>query len=472
MRGYGRTGIGIGIVLFFLALRVPMLLAREPFFDELLTVWYARKPLSQHWSILAGDSGSPLYLAIARLVQIFGEFSVTGGRLLSLVFGLAALGTCLSFRDLGASRWTAAAALAAFPPHIFFSTEARAYSLAATLIGVATFALYRWKERGTRWYLTAAVIALVLAAYSHSYGVLFFPLPFVVSLLTRNRRSILVGLAASAATGVLFLPGFWLASEQPLTSIDWMRASTLPERLALVAGSFFQLGFAAPYQPVLLTPPPLWLQIVSIGVVATVVGIGVRKSSTARFFGTLILVPIGAVFAFAAAGKTFYFPTRFESTMSVPFALLLASALAVIPRKAAVAGLATLITIGGLVAVRSTLAHAGEPLTPYRAVARFLTAPGLPDLDVVVSGYAYLEVISAIGEEGVTAYPAEQALHPGWVGPSDAAALATELPGLPRRFVWVGVAGTPEAAALARRFNLRMIFNEGPVVAALAEEKA
>jgi len=451
---------------------VPLLLARDPFFDELLTVWYAGKPLAGLWSTLAGDSGSPLYLIVARAVEVVSVLDVFGGRLLSLLFAAGALAMCLLFRGLGDARWTAGAALAAFPPHIFFSTEARAYSLTAALIGVAAIALFLWKETASTRYLAVAVAALVLAAYSHSYGVLFFPLPFMVSLLTRNRRTVLTGLAASAATGLLFVPGFLLASVQPLASIDWMGATTLTGRLALVAGSFAQLGFAARYEPVLLTSAPMWMRIVSAGMVAAIVVTGLRKSGAARFFALLIAVPIAAVFAFAAAGKTFYFPTRFESTLSVPFALLLASSLAVIPRKAAVAALVTLVAIGGAVAVRSTMDHSSAPPSPYRAVARFLTMPGRPDLPVVATGYTYLEVISAIGEKGVVAFPSEQSRHPGWVGASDPAVLAGELPRLPRRFVWVGVTGTIEAQTLERRFQLRPIFSDGPVVAVLAEEKA
>ena len=472
MSGHGRTGVWIGIVLLFLAMRVALLVTRDPFFDELLTVWYSEKPIARHWSLLAGDSGSPLYTAVARCVHVIAGFSVASGRLLSLAFGLGALAICASFREPGDGGWMAGLALAAFPPHIFFSTEARAYALAALLLGAASVLLYRWTQTARPGFLAGAVATLVLAAYTHSYGVLFFPLPFVLSLLTRDRRLILHGFAASAATGVLFLPGFFLASVQPLTSIEWMGQSTLAARLQLVVGSFLQLGFAASYQPVLLATLSLVLRAISFLIVAAIVVAGLRRSPTARFFAIFIVVPLAAVFAFAAAGKTFYFPTRFESTLSVPFALLLASSLLVIPRRAAVAALAMLVTLGGIVTIRSAADHAYARLTPYRAAALFLTQPGRPDLQVIASGYTYLEVISAIGENGVGAYPSEQALHPGWVDRADPLTLSTELPRLPARFIWVGVEGTAEAKALAGRFRLSPIFRQGAVVAAVAEEKA
>ena len=48
----------------------------------------------------------------------------------------------------------------------------------------------------------------------------------------------------------------------------------------------------------------------------------------------------------------------------------------------------------------------------------------------------------------------------------------SELPRLPARFVWMGVAGGPEAQVLGQRFVLRPIFNDGSVVAAIAEERS
>ncbi|HVS30297.1 MAG TPA: hypothetical protein VMS98_02480 [Thermoanaerobaculia bacterium] len=478
MRGDGRTGVLVGVILLYLALRVPLLLAREPFFDELLTVWYAKKPVTQHWSILVRDSGSPLYTAVARACELVAGFTVGSGRILSMIFGLGALILCFRLYGLAA-----AAALAAYPAHVFFSTEARAYSLAAMLIGVAALCLYRWNgvprsagagensgASSIRW-LIAGTLALVLAAYTHSYGVLFFPLPFVLALLRRH-SGILHGLLASAAAGVLFLPGFWLASQQPLASIDWMRAESLAGRLWLVAGSFLQLGYAAPYQPLFLTTPHVLLQIVSALVVGAVVIAGVTRSESARFFAVFILVPIAALFAFAAAGRTFYFPTRFESTLSVPFALLLASALLVIPRKASIAALTALVAIGSLVAIRSAAGHTAQPSTPYRIVAEFISRHAPANEPLVASGYAYLELISATDERRTRAFPSEQAVHPGWIAPSDRAVLRGELGGLPARFVWMGVAGTAEAQVLEERFSLRMIFNDGRVVAALAEEKS
>src|SRR5438045_3967519 len=49
------------IALVFLALRIALLIAREPFFDELFTVWISGKSFAGIVHALMNDSGPPLY---------------------------------------------------------------------------------------------------------------------------------------------------------------------------------------------------------------------------------------------------------------------------------------------------------------------------------------------------------------------------------------------------------------------------
>jgi len=43
----GETYLAVAAVTLFLLVRLALLVAREPFFDELFTVWMAHKPLAQ-----------------------------------------------------------------------------------------------------------------------------------------------------------------------------------------------------------------------------------------------------------------------------------------------------------------------------------------------------------------------------------------------------------------------------------------
>ena len=68
------------IAAIFLFVRLAILSAREPFFDELFTLWMARQPMSHIVPNLLHDSGPPLYYFMARF------HSITALRLLSLMF--------------------------------------------------------------------------------------------------------------------------------------------------------------------------------------------------------------------------------------------------------------------------------------------------------------------------------------------------------------------------------------------------
>ena len=476
----------VAVVALFFALRVPLLAAREPFFDELATVWVAEQPLARMFAWLPVNSESPFWVLAVRAWELLLGLDVTGARLMALACGTAALALC--FRDP-----RAALALAAFPAHVFFSTEARPYALTALLVGIGAVTLFCWTQGGGVGWLAGGTLALLLAAYTHGYGALFLPLPFIASFsgapasrrLARERPApaaagrrrasrrdggVPHGFVASAVAGLLFLPGFRLAQVQPAGAIEWMQLHTFGERLLLVAQSLLQLGFAAEYEPIFLLTPPLLLRLASAAVVALVVVAGVRRSAEARFFAAFVAVPLAAVVVFALAGKTWYFPTRFESILAVPFALLLGSGLAALPRKQSLAALGALVALGTFVAWRSAGHHAARPLDPYRHIARFAaTAPaGQP---LVASRYAYLEVWYAVRPRPVIAFPSELAMHPGWSVDAGNGVLEAEAERLPPRFVWIGPGPAREAQVLRRRYALRAIAADGPVVAAVAEQR-
>src|SRR3954468_18484788 len=111
------------ILVAFSVPRLVLLSRRAPDLDELFTLWLARKPFGAMMATLHQDSGPFLYYEILHVLHLP---SVTEIRILSFVFAFATLAMLLRCR-----RYAAAALLAVYSQHVFFSAEARAYALAA-----------------------------------------------------------------------------------------------------------------------------------------------------------------------------------------------------------------------------------------------------------------------------------------------------------------------------------------------------
>src|SRR5438477_4844927 len=125
--------VAIVIAFVFLALRIALLKAREPFFDELFTVWISGKSFAGIVHALMNDSGPPLYYFV---VHALGLHSVFADRVLSLVFSTVSLALLLADK-----RYAAAALLAVFPPAVLFAVDARAYAMCAMFVTIGVLAL-------------------------------------------------------------------------------------------------------------------------------------------------------------------------------------------------------------------------------------------------------------------------------------------------------------------------------------------
>jgi hypothetical protein len=323
------------LVLLFLLARLPLLFVRQPFFDELFTRWICGRAVLP---ALQFDSGPPLYY---WLIQLAGDPPLIVVRAISLLFATIAFVLVLRMNV------TAAALLAVFPPAVLFAVDARAYALCAMLVAVAIVA----NGRDRPW---IAAAALLLAAYSHYYGVLFFP------LLWKEWRALLAAIA-------LYIPGFWLAFHQPAAARAWMSLA---------------------WPDALFVRPPLLLAIV----IGALVIAAIRPTRRALW----TLIPLAAALVLGV-----YVPLRFEAVIAVPLMLWLAEA-----KKMVV-----IVPLGvafGVWTVLGILDHAQRPIDDYRAAAELVAQAKEP---VVASGYLYLETVSL---RPAIAYPPEQALHPGW----------------------------------------------------------
>jgi hypothetical protein len=423
--GRSETLLAVSVVALFLTVRLVLLVVREPFFDELFTVWMANKPLGDVLPALKLDSGPPLYYFLARIPNVFAL------RVLSLVFSTITLAVILTRNSLGTGRWIAATLLALYPPAALFAVDARAYALCGLFVALGSVAIHEKRP-------FAAAGAFLLAAYTHWYGALFLPLVLLVKPRTRAA-------AALAVAAVLFIPGLQLASTQPAAATGWL--SGQPPFAAL--GVF---AFAGNYAESLFQPAPMFVIVLSA--IALVVA-GMRSWS----FAPMVLVPLLLAIAFALAGRTVYFPMRFESVIAAPLVLWLARSLQWWRREARYALAAVLAICGAHAVIRGALDHQRRPLDPYREAAMVIARANTP---VVASGFLYLEAVHQLGESRVRAYPAEQGRHPGW---RVSGATREPLPAGP--FLWIGERAAPELAMIRQRPGEVLFANERAMIVRL-----
>lgn len=190
----------------------------------------------------------PLYFVAARMwAGLFGS-SIASVRSLSGVFGLLLLpGVFLLGRELFSGRRAARLAtllVALSPYHVFYSREARPYSLLAAMAAWSSFLLLRSHRRGGAWNWALYTVSVVAGLYTH----LFFSLVLLAHVLwlvaesvggdvepRRARRTRPRFVAAALVGGLAILPWIVVLVGNLTTAgerLAWMEASS--NRLHLV----------------------------------------------------------------------------------------------------------------------------------------------------------------------------------------------------------------------------------------------
>ena len=206
------------ITLLALALRLYRLGAQSLWYDEGVSVYLARMSLPQLTAWTADDIQPPLYYYLLHLwLLLFGqsssEFVV---RFPSLFFGV--LTVPLMYRMGRHLFGPMAGLLATFvtaisPLYLWYSQETRMYTMLTFLCLLSSYLLLKALERRAPPYLPlwlAFAAANVAAAYTHYFA--FFVMAFQGIYLVcwswrmRERRLLLQGLAAFAATALAYLP--------------------------------------------------------------------------------------------------------------------------------------------------------------------------------------------------------------------------------------------------------------------------
>jgi hypothetical protein len=168
----------------------------------------------------------------------------------------------------------------------------------------------------------------------------------------------------------------------------------------------------------------------------------------------MVIVPL-----ILAIASGVYVPMRFEAVIAAPLVLWLAASL----RKNGfrLALMTALVGVGIAWSTLGIIDHSNRPLDSHRQAARWVSANIAANQNVVASGYCYLETLMN-GHSRVTAFPPEQAEHPGWRARPQAGLRSPA--GL---FFWTGERNAPELAVFVRdRRRIQPLFiNDRAMVA-------
>lgn len=139
-------------------------------FDEIYTLWIARRPLPDLLKSVAADVHPPLHYLLVSAWRSFGGENDLYIKALSILTGLA---TILVADAIGRACFSRAAGiLAAFllalhPAHVAFSQESRSYALLFLLLAASQWSAWCWTQRGGARYAVGFVLASAAALYTH-----------------------------------------------------------------------------------------------------------------------------------------------------------------------------------------------------------------------------------------------------------------------------------------------------------------
>lgn len=227
MQGVGasRTGWSRGdllvvpILLFAIALRIGTA-GYSLWFDEIAAIRLADQPLGLLWSDwMAREANPPLYYTLLKgWMKLFGsgDFAV---QMLSVLIGTMGIAAAWWLaRRIGGMQagLIAAAMLAGSAAHLDFSQEVRGYVLTHSAALFACIAMVAYLDRPRVSALVGYALATLVALYAHTTMVAFVALAnlAMVCLLRRDRRALVLWLAANVAVGLLWSWWAWISLGQ------------------------------------------------------------------------------------------------------------------------------------------------------------------------------------------------------------------------------------------------------------------
>jgi len=323
------------------------------------------------------ESTPPLYYCVAWVwARLFG-FHEAGVRSLSAVAGTLAIPVLYATAARLGSRRAGliVAALAACNPLlVWYSQEARAYSLLVLMGALSLLAFAYALQRPSPRALAAWAVAALLALATHYYALLVV-VPEALLLLRRARRSraAWTAVAAVAAGGAALLP--YALGQEATGHASWIANAPLGRRLGQLLPQFVA-GFALPADAVL---EPLALTLAALGVLLALTRARRAERRLAALAGAVALGGLGLNLLLIAGGIDDLL-TRNLLALWGPAALAAAAGFAAPrPRLLGIAAAVALCAIG-VAGVVQFETNRSLQRPDWRVVARTLErqAPGSP----------------------------------------------------------------------------------------------
>jgi uncharacterized membrane protein len=201
----------VGLCLLAFGLRVARLDFHPIWFDEDLAYQRATATLTVS---LASMAGSPLYYILLRgWVELAGA-SLFAMRYFSALWGMLTIPLIYQTtrRLLGSRVALATAVITIFAPfYIYYSQEARTYSLTLALMLLSMYAFLRWLDTRKAWALAVCCLVNLICLYTHFVAALVIAAQGVMLLLLRpvRWRDVVIFAATHAGVGLAFAPWLW-----------------------------------------------------------------------------------------------------------------------------------------------------------------------------------------------------------------------------------------------------------------------
>ena len=345
-------------------------------FDEAVTVGLVRSSFGHMLSNIGGsESTPPLYYVIAWVwSRVFGDGEV-GLRSLSALAGTAFVPVAYAAAAQLSSRRTALviAALAAVSPLlIWYSQEARSYSLLVLFAGLSFLYFVRELREPRDSTLALWTLASALAIATHYFaGFLVAPEAAWLLLRAEDRRRPAVAIGALLVVACALLPV--LIRQRRLDLTSFITQTSLAKRIAQVAKQFM-VGYASPAETVvtvigaLLVAYGLWLAYSRLAERE-------RRSAFVALFVGVTAVGVPIVLALLGAD---YLDTR--NVLAAWLPLMLVPAMGYAASRAGrtgIAAFAALCALSLFVTV-SVWANTSYQRDDVRGLARALGPPTVP----------------------------------------------------------------------------------------------
>lgn len=421
------TAIVVGLVLRFVA-------SSELWLDEAQSVAIARGSVPELVAALREDGSPPLYYLLLHGWQLLFGSGNGSVRSLSGLFSVAALPSIwLLGRRLAPERGDAALPalllLATSPFAVRYATETRMYSLVILLTALGGLALLRVLDRPRPLPVIGLGLASGLLTLTH-YWALFLLIAVGLVLLAgvaldRRRWASGWALLGMCSGGLLLVP--WLPSllfQLQHTGTPW----TEPVNLPSVARVYIDWA-----GPTTLVGPLLAVALLGLAVIGAAAlpsrGGELRLDLKGRPWGRVLVwlcvgpLVVAYVVGQVAAGG---YAARYTAVMFLPFILLAARGIALLPGRFLRSGVLAVAVILGLL---SSSEVAAQPRTAADQIASALTTGAEPgDLVVYCPDQLAPDVKRLFDQQGVG-----QATYPTF--------------GLGQRVDWVDYASRNEVAS-------------------------